>query len=262
MVAWNRRDLKDRAKVVLRQTYWAVVLVAFILVLVSSAGNNPGYQNDREISNPRLNRIMRYFENASTFYSKLINTYFFDPLRSISIGLASLIGLLIRILIFYPIEIGCYAYFRTASDQPHKNLDCLGMGFRRENYVNIVVTLFKRDLYTFLWFLALIVPGIIKVFAYRQVVFILSENPTMDSNEVLRLSTNMMVGQKFDTFVLDLSFAGWYILSVLAAGIPMIFFTSPYVYLTRAQLYLRLRDGVSLPEEMPVFKDPNIIEEH
>jgi len=136
------------------------------------------------------------------------------------------------------------------------------MGFRRENYVNIVVTLFKRDLYTFLWFLVLIVPGIIKVFAYRQVVFILSENPTMDSNEVLRLSTSMMAGQKFDTFVLDLSFAGWYILSVLAAGIPMIFFTSPYVYLTRAQLYLRLRDGVSLPEEMPVFKDPNIIEEH
>ena len=50
-----------------------------------------------------------------------------------------------------------------------------------------------------------------------------------------------MRGNKFKAWVLDLSFIGWYILSAMTCSILSIFFVTPYLYLTKAALYRRLR---------------------
>ena len=171
--------------------------------------------------------------------------------------IAALVGIALRIFVLNPLKMGCRAFFKTSAESPHQKMNDLGLGFRNGNYGSVVKTMFFRDLYTFLWSLLFIIPGIIKAYAYRMVPYILADNPKMDTSEAIALSRKMMDGQKWNAFVLDLSFLGWYLLGALALGIGTLF-VHPYKFSTDAQLYLVLRgasseagldiSGASLPE--------------
>lgn len=107
-----------------------------------------------------------------------------------------------------------------------------------------------------LWTLLLIIPGIIKSYAYRMVPYILADNPEISHKRAIEISNAMTYGQKFDIFVLDLSFIGWYILGALALGIGVLF-VNPYVNATEAELYLVLRQeaidtGICSQEELNI----------
>ena len=102
--------------------------------------------------------------------------------------------------------------------------------------------MFFRDLYTILWTLLFIIPGIVKAYEYRMIPYILSEDPNMDKNEVFAMSKQMMTGNKWKAFVLDLSFILWDILGACTCGILHIFYIEPYKRLTDAGLYQALKD--------------------
>lgn len=70
-------------------------------------------------------------------------------------------------------------------------------GFRSGHYVNIVLTMFLRDLFTTLWSLLLVVPGIVKHYEYLMVPYIIAENPAMDYKEAFQISKQMMDGEKW-----------------------------------------------------------------
>ena len=53
-----------------------------------------------------------------------------------------------------------------------------------------------------------------------------------------------MMGNKWKSFVLDLSFIGWDILSGLTLGVFGIFFVEPYKASTDAALYETLKYGI------------------
>lgn len=55
-------------------------------------------------------------------------------------------------------------------------------------------------------------------------------------------SKSLMQGNKWSTFVLDLSFLGWDILNVLTVGILGTFYVQPYKLLTNAALYEKLKE--------------------
>ena len=74
-----------------------------------------------------------------------------------------------------------------------------------------------------------------------MVPYLAAEYPDMDRKEVFRLSRQMMAGNKFATWVLELSFIGWYLLGLLACCIGGIF-VNPYYEATMAELYLKLRE--------------------
>lgn len=96
------------------------------------------------------------------------------------------------------------------------------------------------NLYIFLWFLLLIIPGIIKSYEYMFIPYLLAENPDMDIKEVFKKSKEMTNNQKGNMFVLDLSFIGWYFLGALI--IIGAVFVAPYHEATRAQLYFELKE--------------------
>ena len=106
--------------------------------------------------------------------------------------------------------------------------------------------MFFRGLYTFLWSLLFIIPGIIKSYEYRMIPYLLAENPEMDMEEAFSLTRQMMTGDKANTFILDLSFIGWNLLSALTLGILSIFYVNPYQHLTNAQLYEVLLQKLAL----------------
>ncbi|HMA58988.1 MAG TPA: DUF975 family protein, partial [Halanaerobiales bacterium] len=86
----------------------------------------------------------------------------------------------------------------------------------------------------------LIIPGIIKYYAYRLVPYLLAENPDLGHKRAIQLSQDMMKDEKLKVFILDLSFLGWFILGALFFGIGVLF-VQPYYDATNAELYIKLR---------------------
>ena len=108
------------------------------------------------------------------------------------------------------------------------------------SYINVVKTMFHMDLRVFLWALLFVIPGIYKKYQYRMVPYILAERPDMGYKEVLQMSRDMMNGEKWHAFVLDLSFILWHMLGVITCGIAEVFYVHPYMELTDASLYRKL----------------------
>ena len=98
---------------------------------------------------------------------------------------------------------------------------------------------FLQDLFCFLWILLLIIPGIVKGYAYAMAPFIMAENPEMTAREALRASDDLMYGHKAELFFLDLSFIGWVVLSLLTLGIGS-FWLNPYMNAAHAAFYRNL----------------------
>ena len=108
---------------------------------------------------------------------------------------------------------------------------------------------FFVGLFTFLWALLFIIPGIIKSFSYSMSTYILAENKGKPALECINESKAMTNGHKMDLFVLGLSFIGWDFLCVITLGIAGIW-VIPYVQATYTNAYNSLKP-IATAEEQP-----------
>lgn len=215
---WTRALIKSRAKDALRVNYWKAFLVSLVIAIAGGSGSSGG--NGRNVN--------RVYDNL--IYVNLFLLIILSVL---------VVGFFLRILIGYMLEVGGRKYFiEAASGRDFKGF--IGYCFQGRRYIDVLATMLLRSVYTFLWTLLLIIPGIIKSYAYRMVPYILADNPSIGYNRAIQLSNEMTRGNKFDMFVLDLSFIGWRLLGLLACGIGIIF-VQPYVDMTEAELYLIFR---------------------
>ena len=250
---WHISDLKKRAKDVLRKSYWKAFLVSIIIVFFgSNSGGNLNFSwimNRSNNSNVSNNGDVWNLSGALS--SLLVGTF-------IVIFILTLLAILaLRIFVGYALEVGGRRYFLQAA-QDDADLNYLGYCFNKDRYKNIILTMFIKDLYNFLWFLLLIIPGIIKYYAYRMVPYILSDNPNIGVGRAIELSNKMTKGSKFKMWILDISFIGWYILGLLAFFIGTIF-VLPYVNATNAELYIELR-RIALSKGVCTNKELHIAE--
>lgn len=120
-------------------------------------------------------------------------------------------------------------------------------------------TAFKAQLlvavFTFLWSLLFVIPGIIKSFSYSQTMLIVAENKGISAREALNRSKAMMEGHKIDLFVLSLSFIGWGLLCGITFGIAYIW-VGPYMQATMVNFYNDLKPV----EAEPVVEAPAEVE--
>lgn len=222
---FNRIDLKEQAKVSFKANYWKCVLVSLILGLI---GGGAGYS-----FNVSFNR--QEFQYSGSFDWTLML-----PMLTWIVGMGfviTVIAVVISVCVINPLKVGCLHFARNNADAPAV-LDDLGVGFK--SYSPAVKTMFFTDLYIFLWSLLLIIPGIVKSYSYRMVPYLIADHPELSTREILDLSRAMMEGNKWEAFVLDLSFIGWNILTALTFGLVGIFYAGPYQMQTNANLYLAL----------------------
>ena len=104
--------------------------------------------------------------------------------------------------------------------------------------LNILIAVF-----TFLWSLLFIIPGIVKAYAYSMTEYILYENPRLSAGEAIRISNAMTQGFKGELFVFDLSFILWNLLSAISLGIAGVVYVNPYVYTAHAGMYEMIKDN-------------------
>ena len=115
----------------------------------------------------------------------------------------------------------------------------LAIGFKECMSDSILLSVVSKVLIV-LWSLLLVIPGIIKSYAYSQAFYIQQDQENKDWRYCLDKSQEMMKGHKWDLFVLDLSFIGWYIVGLLCLGIGILFVT-PYHEMAKANFYLELK---------------------
>ncbi len=111
------------------------------------------------------------------------------------------------------------------------------------NYWRKVGSILWMQLFTFLWTLRFIIPGIIKSFAYAMTPYILADYPQVPATEAIKISMKMTQGHKGEIFIMYLSFIGWMLLSALSFGIVGIFYSFPYINTSIAGLYDELKDN-------------------
>lgn len=101
-------------------------------------------------------------------------------------------------------------------------------------------TMFVENVFLFLWSLT-IVGFFIKQYSYRMVPYIVAENPNIEALDAIRLSRRMMKGHKWECFVADCSFLGWYLLNLITFGLSGIFYSNGYNAAFFAEYYVYVR---------------------
>lgn len=256
---WSRADLKQRAKNTFKLNYWKCVLVSLILVLIAGgAGGSSG-----SIGSSISSRVTDNTINSSDYsmyddldldgivqeaassdgagFSQAAMIAVFVVVFVVVFVIIMAFACVIDIFICNPLEIGGKRFYVR---NLHEKAQVGNLGFAFDtNYMNVVKVMFFKDLYVVLWTLLFIIPGIIKEYEYMMVPYLLAENPQMSKEEAFAASKQMMSGNKWKAFVLDLSFIGWHILSALTCGILEVFYVAPYVDATHAALFDTLAYG-------------------
>lgn len=229
---WNRKDLKTQGKAAVKRNYWKSVLVGIVdAVLLSGA-------TAAARTNGNVNDAQAQIEAEGLSPAAML------ALATALVGLVVVIllaSLVINALVVGPLRVGT-SHFKLSALQGVGNISELGAGFDA-NYKNNVKAMFLSSLYIELWSLLLVVPGIIKSYEYRMVPYILAEEPGLSAKEVLAKSKAMMDGNKWNAFVLDLSFILWDILSSVTFGLSGLFYSNPYKSMTDAALYEAVKNG-------------------
>ncbi|MCQ2194016.1 MAG: DUF975 family protein [Paludibacteraceae bacterium] len=187
----------------------------------------------------------------TTLVSVLLSSVVGAVLNALGLGIVSVV------LIDLPLGFGFTLVFN--------HLMKTGDGERMvQRMFNIAYGDFSRSLavsvlqavFNFLWFLLLIIPGIIKMYSYAMTYYIAEDYPELDANKCIDKSKEMMDGYKFDLFLLHLSFLGWALLCILTLGIGALWLR-PYIATSEVVFYERLKEikGIGKKED-PVNDGP------
>lgn len=155
-------------------------------------------------------------------------------------------------LLLIPMSWGITITFLEVSRGMKVNYGNLAKGYH--DFTRIFLTILLKGVYTFLWALLLIIPGIVKSYSYAMTEFVLADRPDLAYNEAIEESMRLMQGNKWRLFVLDLSFLGWALLCILTLGIGYLFL-APYMEVAHAHFYADLK-----ADDQEVSDDSFIVE--
>ena len=225
-------DFKNDALDALRGNWGKAVLATLLYFLLTCVIIGPMEYTSIKMSNYAEEQLNGY-GNSITQAATLMQDPEYQALQKESFATSGLM-LLLEIFILFPVMVGFYNAFRKLLVNQDTALTRNTFDF--SNYFHKVLGMLQMYILTALWTLLLIIPGIIKAFAYAMTPYILDEQPELSTTEAIHRSRLMMKGHKFDLFWLILSFIGWSILAVFTLGIGFLWLC-PYVQTAMASFY-------------------------
>ena len=256
---WDRKELKAKGKAAYRANRVTCIIAALLLMIATGAGGVGSAGSSYNNVQKNMNNNSNYTQDADDLFEDIgdygddyygmeepsnVSSVFTPAVIAVIVVvvfIAIALGLALGAFLLNPLQVGVQKFFIDNADDQTTGLNRgnIGVAFN-ENYIKVVGSMFTTGIFTALWCLLLIAPGIYKAYCWRLVPYIISENPTIKGAEARRQSAMMMNGSKWDSFVLDLSFLGWKIIGAFTLGIFNIIFTNPYQAATNAELYLTL----------------------
>lgn len=224
-------------------------------------------------------------DNFERFIEEFVNSVDMDKLVGtllVFFGVFLLILLLIWVIatcvqfavgsfVSAPIGVGFRRFFMKNRKQEGKFMDLFSV-FSKGNYMKVVKTMFATNIRIWAWSLLFYFPGVVKLYQYYFVPYIMSENPNISPERARELSRQLTDGHKWQIFVLELSFLGWFmvfvleeiLLALISCGllaIPGALLSLPlsgYIWTTYAELYEERREyalmtGMATKEELCGF---------
>lgn len=233
---WTREELKQKAKNTLRGKYWTILGVSILAGFLQGGF----FTIITELIDP-THTYLTVFGNYAVDVNGLIRLWI----------LVTIISWLYSIFLGNTILIGFYKYL-ILSIKENPSASTL-FDFFKTSYWNIIKVMFFYQIKLILWTLCFIVPGIIKAYEYSMVPYILAQHPDMESTEVFERSKELTRDNKFNIFILELSFIGWILLGLMCCGIGVLFVV-PYVDITMTHLYIKLKEihGIDQIELPPI----------
>lgn len=257
---FDRKLYKANGKQAFQRNYWMCVAVALVIVLLCEGMLTTVFSvNEVRRYVPRIRERAYYgVQNGSPYnaaefkeYTDINDTEFLQFSNASGYGYeykteykvksSSALWTLLGIFVFGVLGIGGRKFFMN-NRFGNGRFEDLFVGFKGENYLSNVWTMFAVGLQVFLWSLLLVIPGIIKAYEYAMVPYIAADNPGMKKKEVFARSKELMQGHKWDLFVFDLSFLGWDILSLLTANVLGFLYVFPYKKAATAEVYYALKN--------------------
>ena len=202
-------ELRAQARERLEGQWGTFVLMTFLMYVISAILQIPGSIGD-------LLKVLSP-ENALTS----------ESLSTLSVMLS---------LLALPLSWGLTVSLLRNHREESVDLENLFDGFRGGRYTRVFCALFLVNLFTFLWALLLIIPGIMKAFSYALTPYIIMDEPELTARQAITRSCEIMEGRRWKLFCLSLSFIGWGILSLLTFGIGFLWL-APYMNASIAAFY-------------------------
>ncbi len=204
-------EFRYTARVALRGNWLTAAIVAFMASLlggtaVSGAGIN------LEIDNPETDIFTRVDPRVWSAIQAAL------PLLLV----ISVVGAIVSLIVGGAVRLGHACYNLNLTDGYDASVGDLFSEFDRfaDGFVmNLLLTV-----YTFLWSLLFVIPGIMKAYSYAMTPYILFEHPEYNPNYAITLSKEMMMGHRFRLFCLQVSFVGWSLLAAIPAVVAVVAF--------------------------------------
>lgn len=202
-------ELRAQARERLEGKWGTFVLMTFLMLVIQTILQIPGYIGSLlEILSPENVLASLSFSNISNILS----------------------------LLALPLSWGLTVSLLRNHREESVDLENLFDGFRGGRYTRVFCALFLVNLFTFLWALLLIIPGIIKAFSYALTPYILLDEPELTARQAITRSCEIMQGRRWKLFCLYFSFIGWGILCLLTFGIGFLWL-APYMNASIAAFY-------------------------
>lgn len=156
------------------------------------------------------------------------------------------------LLLVGPLSIGmsaiCLRQVRDNS-QPVNIAECF-YGFTGDRLSRSMVTGLLVNIFTALWSLLFVIPGIVKSYSYSMAYFISLDRPELSATQCIDESKRIMNGNKMRLFLLDLSFIGWYIVGAICFGVGTLW-VDAYHSMARANFYDELCKSFVIVDSAP-----------
>lgn len=219
-------QLKWEARETLRGNWAPAVLATVVYMLIATLCISPNFIY--QFTHPTYAQDLAYAAQTNNI-SDMMGIY-----RGMS--RLSSISSLLSIFVINVLEIGFMCAFLKLYRERDTEITANMISFSLKNYWHKVLGMFLMGLYIILWSLLLVIPGIIKVFSYAMTPYILNEYPNVGVDDSIDISRKMMKGHKLDLFLLELSFIGWILLSIITMGIGFLWVV-PYMQTALAGFY-------------------------
>ncbi len=251
---WTRSLLKQNAWNSLKGYYWTALGVCVVAVLINSFVGGSG---GAVLQPPAFGMLQLDSDFGYGFQEDPFNESAAAAAISALYGGIYFVSFIWSIaattFLSNPLTVGQCRFFLSAREGDVA-FGHLFDSFSSGKYLSTVKVMFFKFLYTFLWSLLFIIPGIIKGYEYHLIPYLLAENPNLPKDRAFEISKRTMDGEKFKLFVLYLSFLGWILLGALACGIGT-YFVIPYQQATLAEFYACMRakmiaQGITTEEEL------------
>lgn len=277
---WSRKEIKKKARQSLKRNYFHAMLVSLLIFFFVKGfhdlSKNQAIDNLRlslhgqsnttivsdliQNSNHNLGEIVKpYLDGKQGVMATLVNnitksgSFLFGILNAVNqmifrgnvsfviiLFLGAFVALLFQLFVRNILRVGSARFFMESSTYSETGVGKIGYIYQLGKTRNVAKIMLFENLFLTLWFFT-IIGGFVKQYSYRMIPYILAENPEMSRKEVFLLSRQMMKGNKWKAFLLDLSFILWTIPVFLTVGLLDYFFLFPYRMATDAQLYRELR---------------------